>query len=121
MAIEVMELGIVIDVMLEQPSNAWLPIFVTVLGIVVFLHPEKIIFVAVTIIALQLSLESYFGLPFSTTNEVKLGQFLKGVPSKLVTELGIVTEVKLLQPKKALRPIDVTVLGMSTDVIPVQS
>ena len=33
-----------------------------------------------------------------------------------VTELGIVTEVKLKQPEKAPFPIDVTELGIATEV-----
>ena len=38
----------------------------------------------------------------------------------LVTELGIVTDVKPLQPRKALLPMLVTELGIVTDVKPVQ-
>ena len=39
----------------------------------------------------------------------------------LVTELGIVTEVRPLQPSKADSPILVTELGIVTEVRPVQS
>ena len=39
----------------------------------------------------------------------------------LVTELGIVTEVNLVQPSKALLPIEVTELPMVTVVRPEQS
>ena len=38
----------------------------------------------------------------------------------LVTELGMVTDVSLEQPSKALCPMLVTELGMVTDVSPVQ-
>jgi hypothetical protein len=34
----------------------------------------------------------------------------------LVTELGMVTEVRLVQPPKAYLPMDVTLLGMSKSV-----
>ena len=39
----------------------------------------------------------------------------------LVTELGMVTEVKLLQPEKAELPMLVTELPMVTEVSPLQS
>jgi hypothetical protein len=38
----------------------------------------------------------------------------------LVTELGITTEVKPVQPANALSPISVIVLGIVTEVKPVQ-
>jgi hypothetical protein len=38
----------------------------------------------------------------------------------LVTLLGIVTEVKLLQPEKAPFPMFVTLLGIVTEVKPLQ-
>ena len=41
-----------------QPSNAELPIVVTLLGIIVFWHPAISVLEAVSIIALQLSRES---------------------------------------------------------------
>ena len=47
-------------------SNAWLPILVTELGMIVFLQPLINVFVAVSIIALQFSRESYTELPLST-------------------------------------------------------
>ena len=37
-----------------------------------------------------------------------------------VTELGMVTEVRPLQPEKAAYPMDVTELGMVTEVRPLQ-
>ena len=39
----------------------------------------------------------------------------------LVTELGMVTEVRPLQPENALPPMLVTELPMETEVRPVQS
>ena len=39
----------------------------TLVGIVVFIHPKISVFVAVSIIALQLFRESYAGLPDATT------------------------------------------------------
>ena len=41
-------------------------------------------------------------------------------PSKLVTELGIVIEVKPVQPRKQLSPKLVTELGIVIEVNPVQ-
>ena len=89
---------------------------VTLLGIVVSLHPAIKVFVLVSIIALQLSLESYIALSSATTMEVKLGQPLKAPPLMLVTLLGISTEVKLEQPQKAQSPMLVTLLGITTEV-----
>ena len=56
----------VMEVRPEQASKAKPPILVTELGIVVFLHPAINLLVFVSIIALQLSLLSYFEFPFST-------------------------------------------------------
>ena len=64
-------LGIVTEVKAEQLSKAKSPMLVTLLGIIVVLHPECSVFVAVSIIALQLFRESYTGFPSSTTIEVK--------------------------------------------------
>ena len=54
----VTELGIVIEVKPEQPKKAHSPMLVTELGMTVFLHPAISVPVAVSIIALQLFLES---------------------------------------------------------------
>ena len=43
-------------------------------------------------------------------------QFRKASVPMLVTLLGMVTEVKLLQPEKALSLMVVTLLGMVTEV-----
>ena len=74
-----------------------MPIEVTELGMIVFLHPLINVFVAVSIMALQFSRESYTELPLST--------FML---------------VKPLQPVNAQSPISVTELGMMTLVKPVQ-
>ena len=63
---EVTELGMVMLVKPVHSSNAWLPILVTELGMIVFLQPLINVFVAVSIIALQFSRESYTELPLST-------------------------------------------------------
>lgn len=55
----VTELGIVIEVKSKQPEKAPIPMLVTELGISVFLQPAISVLVDVSIIALQLSLESY--------------------------------------------------------------
>ena len=64
--IEVTELGMVTLVKPLQPENELLPIVVTEFGIIVFLHPLINVFVAVSIMALQFSRESYTELPLST-------------------------------------------------------
>ena len=63
-------LGIVTEVKPEQ-AKAFSPMLVTLLGITVVLHPKCSVFVAVSIIALQLFRESYTGFSSSTTIEVK--------------------------------------------------
>ena len=64
--------GMFIFVKLEQSMNAFSPIAVTVEGITLLQHPTINEFVAVTIIALQLSRESYFKLLISTEIDDKL-------------------------------------------------
>ena len=54
----VTSLGIVTEDKPEQPENAPTPILVTLLGIVVFLHPAINVLDDVSIIASQLSRES---------------------------------------------------------------
>ena len=95
---EVTELGMVTLVKPLQPLKALSPIEVTELGMVVFLQPASKVFVAVSIIALQLSLESYLELPLSTT----------------------IIDSKPLQPEKAYLPMEVTELPMITLVNPLQ-
>jgi len=66
---------------------------VTEFGIIVFLQPATNLFVAVSIIALQLSRESYVALFLSTITEVSPEQPIKATLLMSVTELGMVTEV----------------------------
>ena len=86
------------------------------MGILLFLHPATNSLVAVWIIALLFSLESYTGLAASTTIRSRLLQPPKQSSPTLVTELGMVMEVKLLQPAKQSHPKLVTKLGMVMEV-----
>ena len=70
---------------------------VTLLGMVVFGQPAINVLLSLSMIALQLSLESYLGLLGATTIDVKLEQSQKVPQPMLVTLLGISTEVKLEQ------------------------
>ena len=65
---------------------------------------------------MQSSLESYTGLAASTTIRSMLLQPSKQPSPKLVTELGMVMEVKLLQSEKQSHPKVVTELGMVMEV-----
>ena len=56
--IEVTELGMLMEVRLEQPENALSPMEVTELGMAVFMQPAINVLVAVSIMALQLLRES---------------------------------------------------------------
>ena len=94
--IAVTELGMETLVKPLQPQKPHLPIEVMQLGMVVFLQPASKVFVAVSIIALQLSLESYLELPLSTTIDSKLVQPLNIKLPIEVTELGMETLVKPL-------------------------
>ena len=71
--------------------------------------------VAVSIIALQFSRLSYFGLSFSTTIFVIRQQLEKGLLPIFVTDPGIVTDVRPEHPWKASKPIVVTELGIVTE------
>lgn len=71
---ETTEIGIVTDDNPEQPAKAPLPIAVIELGIIVFLHPAINSLVELSIIALQLCLESYFLFLLSTAKFVNLEQ-----------------------------------------------
>jgi hypothetical protein len=74
----------------------------------VFLQLVIMVFVAVSIIALQLSRLSYLAFPDSTSMDVRLMQ----PPNRLVpifdTDFGIVIEVSFSQPANASEPIDKT-------------
>lgn len=102
-------------------EKAWLPIETTVLGIVVVLHPTMSLLVAVSMMALQLFLLSYTELPASTVMVVSWLQYMKILPSMLVTEAGMVIDVNPVQFLKALKPILVTEFGMVKDCKPVDS
>ena len=91
---------------------------VTDLGIIVFWQPVINVLLAVSIIALQFSRESYTVFPSSTMIDVKLEQRQNALPSMEVTELGMVTLVRPLQPRNAMQPMEVTELGMVTLVRP---
>ena len=65
----------------------------TLVGIVVFIHPKISVFVAVSIIALQLFRESYAGLPDATTMLVNPEQLAKAKSPMLVTPSGMLTFV----------------------------
>ena len=77
--------GIVIEVRPEQPQKAEPPILVTELGIIVFLHPAIKVFDAFSMMALQLFLLSYLGVPSSTFIEVRPEQPRTAPPPILVT------------------------------------
>ena len=68
-------LGIVMLVRFVQPENAPPPMFVTLLGIIEFLQPKSNVFVAVKIIALQLSRESKYVFSFDTIIFSNFGQY----------------------------------------------
>lgn len=103
-----------IEYILEMPANAAYPIDVTDCGIVVF---EQLIIKQLEeefMIALQLFLESYIWLPFSTIMEARLEHPEKEVKSMLVTEAGIVMElIPVLE--NAATSIVVTELDIVTD------
>ena len=103
---EVTELGMIIEVKPDH-ANASTPIDVTVLGIIVFWHPEIKVFVAVSMMALLLSRESYTVFPSSTVMVSKLVQPAKGLMPIDVTELGRVIVVKFTHPSKAPSPMEV--------------
>ncbi len=77
-------------------------------------------FVAVSIIALQLFLESYTEFPLSTEMLVRPLQYGKIPLPMEVTLLGIMIEVRPLQPPKAEEPMDFTLLPKVAEVKPLQ-
>jgi hypothetical protein len=80
---------------------------------IVAMQPAKIIFVFVSIIALQLVRESYILLSSDTTMLVKHVQPLKAHPPISVTDLGMTIPFRLVQPSKAFPPISVTESGIT--------
>ena len=92
----VTEEGMVMEVR-DEPEKQPSPKLVTEEGITVLAHPAIIVLLSVSIIALQFSLESYTGLASSTMMEVRDEQDWKHPFPNLVTEEGMVTEVRDLQ------------------------
>lgn len=105
----VTELGMLIA-LIAVPANATSPMLVTVLGMTVLRQPEINVLVAVSMIALQLSLLSYTGLPLSTVMFRRNEQELKTPVPMLVTELGMVM-VSMPIWLKALFPMLVKEFG----------
>ena len=89
-------------------------------GMVVVLQPTTRVLLAVSIMALQLSRESYFVLPASTLRLVKLEQLENAPFPMLVTDEGMVMLVKPVQPWNAHPSMLVTDEGMVMLVKPVQ-
>ena len=89
-------------------------------GMVVVLQPATRVLLAVSIIALQLSRESYFVLPASTLMLVKPVQRSNAYLPKLVTDEGMLTLVRPVQSLNAPCPMLVTDEGMVMLVKPVQ-
>jgi hypothetical protein len=117
--IVVTPLGIVMLVKELHPENEFVPMVVTLLGIIVFLQPKTNVFVVVSIIALQLSLESYTEFPSSTTMFDK-ELLLPKEPLIWVTFLGIVIEVREEQFLNVLNPMKFTLRGINIVVKDVQ-
>ena len=117
---EVRLLGIVTEVRLEQPKKAFSPMEVTLLGMIVFLHPAINILLSFSIIALQFSRESYFVFPDATLIEDKLLHEPKALLPMEVTLFGIAMLVRPEQPSKASKPMVITLLGIVMLVKPEQ-
>ena len=103
----------------EQPAKAPLPMLVTLLGIVKEVGEEQPcirVLVAVSMIALQFSRLSYIGFPSSTTILVNEVQPANAASPMLVTFLGIKTFVNKEHLEKAKCPMLVTLLGMVIEV-----
>ena len=118
--ISVTEFGIVIEVKVSHPEKAYFPTLVTEDGIVDIEQALTNVFVAVSIMALQLSRESNVLLPLSTLISVKLSQLLKRHPPICLTDAGMINEVIPVHPEKAFKPILITELGIVTEVKPLQ-
>ena len=90
----VTEDGILMDVREEQYEKHLSPKLVTEDGITVPAHPQIIVLLSVSITALQFSRESYTEFPASTTMDVREEQAAKHPSPKLVTEDGILMDVR---------------------------
>lgn len=95
-SIDVTLLGMSIVTKSLHPEKAPLPIIVTSWGITVFLHPRIILFVYVSIIALQLPRESYLAFFSSTRIDSKAPTEEKAKSPICKTDLGIVSDFKLM-------------------------
>jgi hypothetical protein len=116
--IQVTLFGMVIDVKPVQPLNAKPSILVTLLGIMLFWVPD-INVLSEFRIKLFPSLRKCV-LPAATCIVSKFGVLVNGFEPIEVTLLGMVIEVKPVQPLNAHDPIDVTLFGTVIDVKPVQ-
>ena len=105
--------GITIEVKEVQYEKAHSPIEVTLSGIIVEAQPKINLLVEVSIIALQLFLESYIVFPSSTLIVVKDVQPEKALFPIEVTLSGITIEHKDVQPQKAAQLILVTLSGIT--------
>ena len=103
-----------------QPENASLPMLVTLDGIAVVLQPAISVLLEVSIIALQLSLLSYFEFPASTLILVSPVQ-PEIIPFPILSTFdGMVMLVRPEQLEKAEEPMLVTLDGMVMLVRPEQ-
>ena len=110
------ELGMVTPVSPVQYSNASAAMLFTVLGIVLTLNPINNTSVAFSMMALQLSRESYVEFPASIVTLLNPLQPEKAQPWMFVTLAGMEMEISPLF-EKALEPMLVTLLGI---VVPLQ-
>jgi len=85
---------------------------VTELGMAVFMQPAINVLVAVSIMALQLLRESYFGLSLTTEMEARPEQPRNAQPSMFVTELGMSMLEREVHSANAIHWIEVTEFGM---------
>ena len=113
--IEVTPSGMTMNSNEEQPLNAYPPIEVTLLGMTVDPQTISSSLVAVLMIALQLSRESYTGLSGLTTIDSNEEQPLNASYPTEVTLSGITIDSNEEQPMNALYPIEVTLSGITID------
>ena len=91
----------------------------TPLGTVLVAQPLMRVFVAVCIMALQLSRLSKVWLLLATIMELSCGHEPKAITPMVSTEGPMATEARLLHSRKAYSPILVMVLGTMSEVMPV--
>ena len=97
----------------EQFQKHSYPKLVTEDGITVPAHPQIIVLLSVSITALQFSRESYTEFPASTTMDVREGQPSKQCLPKLVTEDGILMDLREEHPQY-LEVIDSQLFAVNT-------